>query len=136
MNVDLLLIEDNALISFTLKKLTEKFNKNISLRIFNDGEKVLNYILKLESTNLPKLILLDINIPIINSWQLLDRLESFNHSILSVPFFITSSSENIIDIEQSRKRQYIKGYLKKPLNKEQYFALLEEYLKIENVIYK
>lgn len=130
MKTEILLIEDNKLISFIIKKLTEEFNKDAKVIEFEDGEKALDYILKLDSSicNLPNLILLDINLPILNGWQLLERLESVKHPILSVPIFITSSSEDLNNVEKARNCAYINGYLKKPIMHDKYFSLLECYL--------
>jgi len=128
----IVLVDDNSIFCFIFQKLVEKYNNNqIKVIVFDNGQSALDFFLenKNESQSLPKLVFVDINMPIMNGWQLLDALEANNHPVLSrAPFFIVSSSDNDIDINKSKEYSFVKDYLNKPIDRSRLFSLFDEYL--------
>ena len=117
------IIDDDKIFVFVLKKVIEK-NKNFEEIIsFRNGEEVLELISK--EINLPTVILLDLNMPIIDGWQFLDQVEQFNHrNKLSI--FIMSSSIDNRDIEKSKIYSTVKDFISKPINNEKLDKLVEK----------
>ena len=117
------IIDDDKIFVFVLKKVIEK-NKNFEEIIsFRNGEEVLELISK--EINLPTVILLDLNMPIIDGWQFLDKVEKFNHrNKLSI--FIMSSSIDNRDIEKSKIYSTVKDFISKPINNEKLDKLVEK----------
>lgn len=72
--------------------------------------------------NLPDIILLDLNMPILDGWQFLDEfiLVPFKKEI---PIFIVSSSIDPADLEMAKKYKIIKSYITKPINAEKLNAI-------------
>lgn len=129
----IVLIDDNSIFCFIFQKLVEKYNNGrVEVIVFDNGKSALDYFLENanEPNLLPKLIFVDINMPILSGWEFLDALVSCNHMILTMsPFFIVSSSDNDIDINKSNEYPFIKGYFNKPLDKGKLFSVLDGYLK-------
>lgn len=117
------IIDDDKIFVYILKKVIEK-NKNFEEIIsFRNGEEVLKLISK--EINLPTVILLDLNMPIIDGWQFLDQVEQFNHrNKLSI--FIMSSSIDNRDIEKSKIYSTVKDFISKPINNEKLDKLVEK----------
>jgi len=68
---------------------------------------------------LPDVILLDLNMPVIDGW---DFLEKFDHlrNILrkNIRIYIVSSSVDEKDIQRSQTYSYVHGFISKPLSPE------------------
>lgn len=130
----IVLVDDNSIFCFIFQKLIEKYsNSEVEIKIFDNGKSALDYFMENNGQLdiMPKLIFVDINMPILNGWQLLDSLVAANHPLLaSTPFFIVSSSDNDIDIHKSKGYAFVKDYLNKPLDKSRLFSMLDQYLNI------
>ena len=72
--------------------------------------------------NLPNMILLDLNMPILDGWQFLDE---FIHLPLQkeIPIFIVTSSIDPADKEMAKKYTMVKSYIVKPINAEKLKAI-------------
>jgi CheY-like chemotaxis protein len=64
-------------------------------------------------------LFLDINMPVMNGWEFLDRFEELDPSIKKrVKIYILSSSVDKRDIEKAKSNKNVVHYLIKPLTKE------------------
>ncbi|EIA08247.1 response regulator [Flavobacterium frigoris] len=66
-------------------------------------------------TNLPDVILLDLNMPILDGWQFLDEFILLPIK-KEISIFIVSSSIDPHDIEMVKKYDMVKSYIMKPIN--------------------
>lgn len=81
----------------------------------NSGEKAIDYLLSLNN-ELPDIVLLDINMPVMNGWEMLDYLQEINEPRLQkVKIFMLSASVNPDDVKKSKEYKYVYGYIPKPL---------------------
>src|SRR3954467_14798148 len=80
---ELLIIDDdcchNIVCALTIKKLFRSSDVNFSC--FTDSEEGLAYIMQSTASTKKTLLFLDINMPRINGWQVLDRLEQLPRSV-------------------------------------------------------
>ncbi|MGH2664432.1 response regulator [Flavobacterium sp.] len=117
------ILDDDNIFIFVLMKLlakNENFNKVLE---FKNGKELLESLAK-STENIPNVILLDINMPVLDGWQFLERLEEFpNKSRFNV--FIMSSSIDASDIEKSKSFSTVKDFISKPINKEKLDRLLD-----------
>ena len=112
-----LIIDDDSIATMLLdKKLKLKNNSDVPL-IFENGQQGLDYIVS-QPPNQNYLIFLDINMPIIDGWQFLERLQ-YQDSTNNYYIYITSSSFNPCEIEQASKFPEVVDFLSKPITQEQ-----------------
>ena len=72
---------------------------------------------KLESSDERILLFLDLNMPELNGWQLLELLRRCPENTLSkINIIILSNSDNPTDIANSKKYKMVNSYTTKPLN--------------------
>lgn len=117
------IIDDDKIFVFVLKKYLEKNENFNQVFDFKNAEEVLN-LLSDENEQLPDIILLDINMPVIDGWQFLEQIEQLpNKEKLNV--FIMSSSIDANDIEKSRSFSTVKDFISKPINNDKLNKLIE-----------
>jgi len=98
------------------KEAFHELNVPYELRIAEDGFELMNFLEK-PAVNLPQLILLDLNMPLINGFECLDMMKK-NDRLKNIPVIIYSTSANPDDV----KKSYDLGarfYVHKPNNHNQ-----------------
>ncbi|MFT6996934.1 MAG: CheY-like chemotaxis protein [Cryomorphaceae bacterium] len=114
------IVDDDPVSRLLIKKTLERTELFSSYREFIDGS---DFICELsEIGNLgfdePDLILLDVNMPQKNGWEVLDFIQKKNISFNKSHVFLLSSSINPKDKARAFSYDSIKGYLQKPLAKD------------------
>ncbi len=75
----------------------------------------------------PTILFLDINMPILNGWNFLERFDKFSdHIKKQITIYILSSSVDWSDKEKADANPYVKDYLVKPLSRETLGNMLAE----------
>ncbi len=113
-----MLVDDNDTDNFISKRIIEltKFAENIVIR--NSGKSALEYLdeEKDHDANLPNLIFLDINMPIVDGFVFLYEFGKFpEHIKKKSKVIILSSSDNKRDIDRIVNNDYVITFLTKPL---------------------
>ncbi len=113
------IIDDNLL----FRKVTSKLLQNVGyiakdILMFENGKYAYDYISKninhLE--NLPMIIFLDLNMPVVDGWGFLKLIQNFNEKYNYHPeVFIITSSVDAKDLKRAKSIEEIKGYLVKPI---------------------
>lgn len=118
---NLMLVDDDKTSNFLNKKILSKFFTDTHIYDFLVAEEAIFF---LENSNTKiDLILLDINMPDINGWELIDILKE--NSKIDIPSIIMlSSSVDEQDMQKSKSYNEVKGFITKPLKLEN----LEKYL--------
>lgn len=75
---------------------------------------------------IPDLVLLDLMMPQVNGFQILEKMKS-NDQQKDIPVIIVSAWDNSENIERVKKLGAVK-YVKKPINLEKLFQLVQSYL--------
>ena len=113
----IILAEDDEDDRTFFKEAFNELNLPYELRIAEDGFELMNFLEK-PAINLPYLILLDLNMPLINGFECLDMMKK-NDQLKNIPVIIYSTSANPEDI----KKSYALGarfYVHKPINHKQF----------------
>nr|WP_321222116.1 response regulator [uncultured Psychroserpens sp.] len=80
----------------------------------------------LAGENLPDIILLDINMPIMDGWQFLDEFVKIeSHKLITI--YIVSSSIDPQDIKRAKKYQNISNYIVKPITIKKLKTIMRDY---------
>ncbi len=111
-----MLIDDDKITNILTKKLLLKHNPEMKVEIFNSPFESIEHLEKLKVNNweMP-IIFLDINMPMMNGWQFLEKIASQN---ISPTIYILTSSVDRNDIEKARTYKNVKAFLTKPLTVE------------------
>lgn len=120
---NILLVDDNSDDIFLTKLAIKKANIKSDISVVNNGEEAISLLNKLESENLPDLILLDINLPKITGVEVLKRIK-LNTLIKSIPVIVFTSSDSSLDMEDSY--QYgADHFIRKPNNINDFKEIME-----------
>ena len=122
----LCIIDDDAAYKFIFTREIKKIDLPIDTLTFSDGEEGINFLVDNinNSENLPSVIFLDINMPIMNGWEFLEEYGKLKIS-KEITIYMVSSSIDPVDIKKAKEINDISDYLVKPI-------LYETLLKIIN----
>lgn len=113
-----MLVDDNDTDNFISKRIIEitKFAKRVEIK--NSGKSALQYLEDNQGNpdNLPDLIFLDINMPIVDGFVFLFEFEMFPEELKKkCKVVILSSSDNKRDIEKIIDNEHVIKFITKPL---------------------
>lgn len=127
---EILLVEDNDMDALMVKKSLEKIGLDERLMRVNDGAEAIDFIFargkyrQRIATNLPKLILLDLNLPNIHGLQVLENIRR-NPITASIPVIILTIARED-DLKLKTKALGISGYLTKSFDEEAFTSAVKE----------
>lgn len=123
------IVDDDDLYKLLLKKTIQNLKINTEVISFSNGEEAIKglFALNSNSENLPDIILLDINMPVMDGWEFMEHYLALKQNFLKeMTLYIASSSIASQDFQKSKSFKEISGYLVKPIFKETIKNLLEE----------
>jgi CheY-like chemotaxis protein len=124
MSLKVLVVDDDEIIVF-LHNMIMKDNGMASDSLsFQNGKEALDYLNSANNLNQTCLVLLDINMPVMNGWQLLDSIQSSSYAKNIYVVMVTSSIDSE-DREKASQYPQIIAYFEKPLNKKSLKQLRE-----------
>ncbi|WP_339836172.1 response regulator [uncultured Flavobacterium sp.] len=113
------IIDDDSIFKIIVKKLISKAEIFENVEIFSNGEEAFLAIKDVlnKKEQLPDIILLDIEMPIMDGWTFMSEISVFkqNFEEKKTSIFISSSSIAIDDKLKAEKNTCIKGFLSKPI---------------------
>lgn len=115
------IIDDDDMYITLLTKVIDIRNLAKNLLIFKNGQEALDYFVgvfqNLEERAVPQVILLDLNMPIMNGWELLSKLAEYDFPALKKStLYIVSSSINPVDLERSKDFNLVQDFIVKPIS--------------------
>lgn len=125
--VNVLLIDDDTIYQFVASKTLQSTGFIKNLHVCSNGKEAYHY-LDQNSTNkadLPDVILLDLNMPIMSGWEFLELYQNLIKRIeKDMHLYIVTSSLNDQDKEFSKRFSCVENYVVKPLVKEKITEIL------------
>ncbi|NML38270.1 response regulator [Chitinophaga sp. G-6-1-13] len=115
------IVDDDPIHQQIAKIMIERQGICTNIRVFSDAQDVLDHIRQHADKvdELPDLILLDLNMPIMDGWEFLDEYSVFHDQLpKQIRIFVLTSSIDEKDKERVRHYPVVNGYLTKPLSKE------------------
>ena len=124
--INLLVIDDDDINIFIIKKIVEKTGYEAKMVAKTNGSVAIDYLQELIASDqiLPHLILIDINMPVLNGWEFLDAYEKLAIQN-DINMYMLSSSVYENDIEKAKTYKTVKGFISKPLSIERLVELFE-----------
>lgn len=122
------LIDDDKIYQFTARKILESTGLARSIVSFFNGSEAIGYFREnaQNKDQLPDVVFLDINMPVMNGWDFLDEFQQLRNKIeKTILIYMVSSSVDDTDIQKSRTYQEVKDYIVKPINRQRYQELME-----------
>jgi CheY-like chemotaxis protein len=109
--IRILIIEDDEVTNFITSANLEKLGyKNFTIAL--NGQEGINH---LKTGNYPDIILLDINMPVLDGWEFLDKINELK-LCADIPVVITTSSFRGDDKLKADGYHNVIAYLEKPIN--------------------
>lgn len=111
------IVDDDPSINFLHRIIIEDSKIAEKIVEFTNGKHLVDY-LKTTKDNIPNLILLDLNMPVMNGWEVLEYLEeeNFIQKNNACKIFVLSASQNPADFEKSKQFSIVSEFLNKPLD--------------------
>jgi len=129
---NVLIIDDDEVSNFIYSRVIESSGSFEMIKSCMSGQQALDYLhdtIDNNSDNFPNMVFLDINMPVMNGWEFLDKYieeipcEFQEQAILCM----LSSSVYKEDINKSKTYSQVKEYIPKPLTSESLKSILKKY---------
>lgn len=115
-NKKICIIDDEEIIQFIVKTILQNLDDDISILSYKNGEEALLALKEMGKDELPDIILLDINMPVMGGWQFLDEFVKIKPKYdKKIAVYILSSSTAPGDKIRSKVYKDIIGYINKPI---------------------
>ena len=128
------IIDDDDVYQFTITKAIKKNSIVKKILIFSDGKEGIDFLIDniANVEDIPDIIFLDINMPIMDGWQFLEEYVKLKpHVGKKVTIYMISSSVDPVDVTRAKAMSEISDYLIKPIKSEQVSEIIEK-IKSEN----
>lgn len=112
------IIDDDPIYIFGMKKMITVNNICSNILIFHNGHEAIEYLTS-NNPQIPDVIFLDINMPIMDGWDFLNEFCKIKNKFSKEIYVnMVTSSIDPNDIERSKGYKDIKNYLVKPVKQE------------------
>jgi len=127
---EILLIDDSAATNTLNRRFLEQMNIVEKITIKLNGQEGLTYLTSKNEFGVspsPNLIFLDINMPVMDGFQFLEKYDKLDSSLKAeILVIMLTSSINEKDAEKARKYDAVHDFMQKPLSEAQVNNLLDE----------
>ena len=108
------IIDDDPIYQFLINKIIGNSEADHEVLFFKNGKEALDYFTLDLNKNLPEIILLDLEMPVMDGWDFLKEIDKLQ--IEKPDIYIVSSSISHEDREKVKAFPKIKGHFSKPIN--------------------
>lgn len=125
----ILIIDDDRINNLICETVIKRQFPEAKIHFAENGQDGLGLFLEWDIFNqgLPDLILLDINMPVMNGWEFLDKIDQrFKDRFSNLPIIMLSSTIDPKDKKRALNNAWVRSFLSKPLTKDKLLALIEE----------
>lgn len=121
------IIDDDPIFVFGTKKVMKEVDFCDDILVYHNGEEAINGLKSMvkRGEQLPNLIFLDLNMPIMDGWDFLEGFIAIpNHNRKDVFVYIISSSIDANDFIRARNYEIVNNYILKPVTPEDLIFVL------------
>lgn len=115
------IVDDDDVYIYGIKKMLQRNPLCKELKVFNNGEEALEFFKDLTQhpKDIPDIIILDINMPIMDGWEFLDGFIPLRPKLgKEVLVYMVSSSIDMHDIEKAKSISEVSDYIVKPITED------------------
>jgi CheY-like chemotaxis protein len=111
------LIDDDQLSNYLTQNLLRVEGFTSSIYTFASAEEALDTLLQYPPAEMPELVFLDLNMPLMNGWQFLDALKPYENQLRGrCHIFVLTSSLALADMEKAKTYDLVSGLIHKPID--------------------
>ncbi|ANH79801.1 response regulator receiver protein [Niabella ginsenosidivorans] len=125
---EIFIVDDDSIHRLLMSKLFARQNKGYKLDFFENGQKAMDVLETAIADNpsgIPDIILLDIEMPVMNGWQFMNKYRLLPPEIKDrISVYMVSSSFSDEDQERVKSYPEIVDYIVKPLRIEKIIELM------------
>ena len=121
------IIDDDEIYLFSVKKVLESNNLCDKVLEFRNGYEALTFLTEYQNDhlNLPDVIFLDLNMPVMNGWEFLEEFKKIRPAISKdISLYVVSSSVDRTDVEKAKASPAVNDYVTKPVTAAQLQSLI------------
>lgn len=121
------IIDDDAIYQKIIEKLILKSGVFSAHSSFSNGKEAIETLKNIvnDNDNIPDIILLDINMPVMDGWEFMEEIKMIKSKISKqIIFYIVSSSIAIEDKNKSKTYKDISGYITKPISVDELITII------------
>lgn len=126
-NPTICVVDDDEIYQFVIKSQIESRKLARKILMFSDGELAIDFFKTVadNADELPDLVLLDLNMPIMDGWEFLDEFIMLKPKLpKKVTIYVVTSSINQTDIDRAKRISEVTDYIVKPINEETLMDML------------
>ena len=116
------IIDDDDVYQYTVTRALKSDSLAKKILVFSDGEEALDFMIEniASNDNLPDVIFLDVNMPIMDGWQFLEEYIKLKPRVgKQIAIYMVTSSVDPVDVDRAAKFSEISDYLVKPIQPDQ-----------------
>ncbi|WP_400070943.1 response regulator [Zobellia russellii] len=122
------IIDDDPIFIYGTKRIMNEVDFADEIIVYNDGLAAFDGLKEMtqKGEELPSMIFLDINMPIMNGWEFLDEFVQLpNNNAENIIIYIISSSVDPRDVVRIHEYKVVNNYILKPISIEDLHNILQ-----------
>ncbi|SIS40072.1 Response regulator receiver domain-containing protein [Zobellia uliginosa] len=122
------IIDDDPIFIYGTKRIMKEVDFSDEIIVYNNGQDAIEGLRQItnDGKELPSVIFLDLNMPIMNGWEFLDHFtEMPNNNQEDILIYIISSSVDPRDIARIQEYDIVNNYILKPITIEDLHKILK-----------
>ena len=123
------IVEDDNIYQIIVRKIIGKMELFSSFSSYKNGKDAIDALKKAaeNNENIPDIILLDINMPVMDGWEFMDEIVSYKSKLnQKIAIYIVSSSIAVQDKDKAKTYAEILGFLSKPITMDALYEIVSE----------
>ena len=123
------IVDDDNIYQIIVRKIIGKMELFSSFSSYKNGKDAIDALKKAveNNENIPDIILLDINMPVMDGWEFMDEIVSYKSKLnQKIAIYIVSSSIAVQDKDKAKTYAEILGFLSKPITMDALYEIVSE----------